>query len=177
MKFRQRVNQQSSLVSNARNELAKLGVKPVVDPNATPIEQYKVTLEQLDKARLAKQAQSVQLASSPTVQAPYAAPTPVTSSVPASPAPVVAAPGPLPTTELVAEASAFKNTRLANGYTLEAAPPEFETVTETVVVQEASVEYVTVPPTYETYTETIVVQEASTELVTIPAQYLSLIHI
>ena len=71
-------------------------------------------------------------------------------------------------------------------------PPTFETVTETVVVQPQSVEYVAVPPEYEwvegeiegstvvyenkpaeyeTYTETVAVQEASTELVTIPPTY------
>ena len=47
----------------------------------------------------------------------------------------------------------------------------FETVSETVVVQPASVEYVTLPPVYETYEETIAVQEASTELVSIPATF------
>lgn len=47
-------------------------------------------------------------------------------------------------------------------------PPVYETVSETVVVQPESVEYVTVPPVYENFTETVVVQEASTELVTIP---------
>ena len=68
-------------------------------------------------------------------------------------------------------------------------PATFETVTETVVVQPQSVEYVRVepeyewvegdvpgntveyiaqPPQYETVAEPIVVQEASTELVTIP---------
>ena len=39
--------------------------------------------------------------------------------------------------------------------------PLFETVTETVVVQEASTELVTIPPTYETVYETVVTQEAS----------------
>lgn len=57
------------------------------------------------------------------------------------------------------------------GLTLEYAPPEFETVTETVVVQPASVEYVQAPPVFETVQETVVVQEASTELVTIPAVF------
>jgi len=46
-------------------------------------------------------------------------------------------------------------------------PPIFETVTETVVVQPASVEYVSVPAQYETVYETIVVQEASTELINV----------
>ena len=36
----------------------------------------------------------------------------------------------------------------------------YETVTEQVVVQEASVEYVSIPPTFETVNETVVVQEA-----------------
>jgi len=40
-------------------------------------------------------------------------------------------------------------------------PPIFETVTETVVVQEASSELVTIPATFETVYETVVVQEAS----------------
>ena len=39
-------------------------------------------------------------------------------------------------------------------------PPVFETVTETVVVQEASTELVTVPATFETVQETVVVQPA-----------------
>ena len=56
------------------------------------------------------------------------------------------------------------------GLTLEQTAPEFEIVTETVVVQEASTELVTIPATYETVTETVVVQEASTEFVTIPAR-------
>ena len=38
--------------------------------------------------------------------------------------------------------------------------PVYETVTEQVVVQEASVEYVSIPPTFETVNETVVVQEA-----------------
>ena len=44
-------------------------------------------------------------------------------------------------------------------------------MTDTVVVQPAGVEYVSVPAEYETYTDTVVVQEASTELVSIPATY------
>ena len=51
---------------------------------------------------------------------------------------------------------------------LVAIPPVYETVSETVVVQPESVEYTTIPATYENYTETVVVQEASTELVTVP---------
>ena len=54
---------------------------------------------------------------------------------------------------------------------LVAVPPVYETVSETVVVQAESVEYTTIPATYENYTETVVVQEASTELVTIPATF------
>jgi len=47
-------------------------------------------------------------------------------------------------------------------------PPVYETVTQTVVVQPQSVEYTTIPAVYETYQDTVVVQEASTELVTVP---------
>jgi len=50
-------------------------------------------------------------------------------------------------------------------------PATYETVAETVVVQEAGTELVTIPATFETVTETVVVQEASTDLVTIPATY------
>ena len=71
-------------------------------------------------------------------------------------------------------------------------PPNFQTVTETVVVSPATVEYdiippkyewvdgeingsstetVFTPPTYETVTETVVVQEASTELIRVPLKY------
>ena len=56
------------------------------------------------------------------------------------------------------------------GLTLEEVPGT-ESITETVVVQPASVEYVQTPPVYETVIETVVVQEASTELVTIPPTY------
>jgi len=55
--------------------------------------------------------------------------------------------------------------------TVEVAPPEFITKTETIVIQPASVEYVSIKPTYATVNETVVVQEASTELVTIPGEY------
>ncbi len=58
--------------------------------------------------------------------------------------------------------------RYANSISI---PPEFETVTETVVVQEASTELVTVPSTFENVTETVVVQPQSVEYVTIPATY------
>ena len=57
------------------------------------------------------------------------------------------------------------------GLTLEQSAPELKTVTETIVVQPASVEYVQTPPVYETFTDTVVVQEASTELVVIPPEY------
>ncbi len=56
------------------------------------------------------------------------------------------------------------------GLTLEEIPGT-ESITETVVVEPASVEYVQTPPVYETVIETVVVQEASTELVTIPPTY------
>ena len=42
-------------------------------------------------------------------------------------------------------------------------PAVFETVTETVVVQPQSVEYISIPPTYETVRETFVAQEASAD--------------
>ena len=50
-------------------------------------------------------------------------------------------------------------------------PAVYGTVSETVVVKPQSVEYVSIPAEYETYNETIVVQEASTELVTVPPVY------
>lgn len=50
-------------------------------------------------------------------------------------------------------------------------PAQALSFTETVVVQPASVEYVTIPATYETVSEAVVAQEASTELVTIPATF------
>ena len=49
--------------------------------------------------------------------------------------------------------------------------PSFRTVTETVVVQEASTELVSIPPVYDTVTETVVVQPESVEYVTVPAVY------
>lgn len=45
-----------------------------------------------------------------------------------------------------------------SGFAAGYSPPIFETVSETVVVQEASAELVTIPATYETVTETVVVQ-------------------
>lgn len=45
-----------------------------------------------------------------------------------------------------------------SGYTAGGSPPIFETVSETVVVQDTSTELVTIPATYETVTETVVVQ-------------------
>ena len=44
----------------------------------------------------------------------------------------------------------------------------YETVMETVVVQEASTELVYVPATFATYTETVATQEASTQMVLVP---------
>ena len=55
--------------------------------------------------------------------------------------------------------------------TLEQTPAEYETVTETVTVQEASTELITIPAEFETVTETVVAQEAITELVVIPTTY------
>lgn len=53
--------------------------------------------------------------------------------------------------------------KLADGQSYVAVPAEFETITETVVVQEAATELVQIPATYETITETIVVQPQSTD--------------
>ena len=55
--------------------------------------------------------------------------------------------------------------------TVEQGPAEFKTVTETIVVQEASTELVTIPAVYETVKETIVAQEAATELIVTPTEY------
>ena len=55
--------------------------------------------------------------------------------------------------------------------TLEVVPAEFKTVTESVVVQEASTEIVTIPATYETVSEVVLVKPASVEYVTVPATY------
>ena len=101
-----------------------------------------------------------------SVPAAVTTPKPKAPSIPVSPPSA-----PAPVTTLLAEAPAFKDIQKIKGFTLEAAPPEFETVTETIVVQEATTELVSVPATYETVTETVAVQEASTELVTIPGEY------
>jgi len=63
------------------------------------------------------------------------------------------------------------NTQQVGGYTLEEVPAEYKTVTEDVVVQEASTELVTIPATFETVTETIVVQPQSVEYVAVPPIY------
>ena len=99
---------------------------------------------------------------------------------------------PQPSQVIVAQSNPSQNLgqSLGNGQTVEVLPSEYETITETVVVQNAatelvvsppvydwvdgeipgsSVEYVSTPPVYETVTETIVTQEASTELVVVPA--------
>ena len=88
-----------------------------------------------------------------------APPPPVPSPVEVQTAPLDGVSQPAPKTEKFA------------GLKIEYASPEFETVTETVVIQPASVEYVSTPIVYQTVQETVVVQEASTELVTIPAVY------
>ena len=62
-------------------------------------------------------------------------------------------------------------TKKLTGLTLEEIPGVYETVEETVVVQEASTELITIPATFETVTETVVIQEASTETVNIPATF------
>ena len=49
--------------------------------------------------------------------------------------------------------------------------PTYRTVTETVVVQEASTELVAIPAVYGTETETVQVQAASVEYTTIPVSY------
>ena len=58
-----------------------------------------------------------------------------------------------------------------NGLSLEISPPEFETKTEKIVIEEASVEYGQNKPNYKTVVETYIVQEGSTEFVTTPAEY------
>ena len=67
--------------------------------------------------------------------------------------------------------SSVAETQKINGYIIEEAPAEFKTVTETIVVQEASTELITIPATYETVTETVVVQPQSVEYVTEPPKY------
>ena len=67
--------------------------------------------------------------------------------------------------------SSVAETQKINGYMIYEAPAEFKTVTETVVVQEASTELITIPATYETVTETVVVQPQSVEYVTEPPKY------
>ena len=74
--------------------------------------------------------------------------------------------------------SEVQTQQLAGGYTMEivpgeyvSIPAEYETVTETVVVQEASGQLITTPPEFETVTETILVMEGFTETVIIPPTY------
>jgi len=55
--------------------------------------------------------------------------------------------------------------------TIEEGSAEYKTVTETVVVQEASTELVTIPATFETVKETVVVKPASVEYEVTPAEY------
>jgi len=50
-------------------------------------------------------------------------------------------------------------------------PAKYKTVTEQIVVKEATEELVTIPATYKTVTETITVTPASKKLVKVPAKY------
>lgn len=56
---------------------------------------------------------------------------------------------------------------LGNGFFLEVVPPVFETISE--VREEPSEEWVTIPAVFETINETVVIQEGYTELKVIPA--------
>ncbi len=56
-------------------------------------------------------------------------------------------------------------------YIAEALEPEFETVTETIIVNPGETKAVGTPPQYETVNETIMTQEARTEFVTVPPVY------
>ena len=86
---------------------------------------------------------------------------------------LVFGPGQCPGQSVAAAPPSFSGTTSAGFSNSAGVPPGgriapiFETVTETVVVQPASVEYVSVPAQYETVYETIVIQEASTELVNV----------
>jgi len=182
-KFRVRRDHQAKLFKDAT------GKKMPADTDQA-LREYRAALQQKDNIQLfvAQQniltqaeaakaaAQGVQTAPAPVIAVPPMVSATPLASAPA-PAPSVSNPRlavrqtPAPATTLMTEAPAPMLNQKINGYTLEAAPPKFETVTETVVVQEAATELVSVPATYETYTDTVVVQEASTELVTIPAQY------
>ncbi|NNE38120.1 MAG: hypothetical protein HKN08_07425, partial [Gammaproteobacteria bacterium] len=51
------------------------------------------------------------------------------------------------------------------------AQPQYETVSERVMVKPASVRYEPVPAVYETVTEQVLVKEASTRIITIPGEY------
>jgi len=57
------------------------------------------------------------------------------------------------------------------GLTVEQSDPSFETVTETLVTQEASTEFVVIPAVFETVTERVVVVPETTRFVVEPAVY------
>ena len=116
------------------------------------------------KAETENRARVQHFRQSANQQAGYSAP---------APAPVVAPQGRTPIATPGADkpmSAAPEVTRLGN-LTLEEGPAEFKTITETVVVQEASTELVVISPTFETVTETIVVQPQSVEYVVQPAEY------
>jgi len=180
-------------LATARQDAAQQGAQPQIAPAPPP---PVIERQQANVAGSELPPGNPMPAPIPIAPVGQATPMPVTTPQ-AVLSPVVTAPlgarvaPPAPATTLMAEAPALTNTQLPDGYTLEAAPPTFETVTETVVIQEATTELVTVPATYETegdvvggttvyettpaeyetVTETVVVQEASTELVTIPQSF------
>ena len=82
--------------------------------------------------------------------------------------PAYALQGQLPQTSAMPSGAA---PQLPGGLTLEEVPAEFDTVTETIVIQEASTELITVPAEYETVTETVVVTPQSVEYEAIPGEY------
>jgi len=58
-----------------------------------------------------------------------------------------------------------------SGLIVETVPGGYETISEAIVVQEASTELITIPATFETVTETIVVQPQSVEYEVIPTEF------
>jgi len=133
------------------------------------IREYRATLQQRDNVQLFQSQGTLNqtLPSPPQIERQSAAIKPSNSN------PRAAIPGRtrivIPSSGSGAQAPTSGPEKIG-GLTLEEVPGT-ESITETVVVQPASVEYVQTPPVYETVIETVVVQEASTELVTIPPTY------
>ena len=149
-KFRQRRDQQAGLLTSYRAELRKLERAHGLEPSALPVlngdadqavREYRAVLEKINNLKAVAPNQNSSISPSGN------------------------------NLRLFVSNQQSDIPEKINGYIVEQAPAEYKTVTETVAVQEASTELVTIPATYETVSETVVVQPQSVEYVAEPPKY------